>query len=375
MTDKKTNDGRVLSSDYMHWAKTQANARFNLATSGMPNFPLSELPVKLEELEITGSSGYGHPPLLEALAKKAGVPVECVVAAAGTSMANHLAMAALIAPGDEVLIEQPTYGLLLEVARYLGANVKRFPRKIGPSRTGDSESATFEFDIDELVRQITPRTRVIVLTNLHNPSSALIDEASLKQIGEAARNVGARALVDEAYLEAAYEISPRTSFHLGDNFVVTSSLTKFYGLSGLRCGWILAAPDLATKMWRLNDLFASTPVHAAELMSVVALQNIELPGARARKLLEAHRPLLTSFLRARDDLEWVEQKYGTVAFPRVVRADVERLCALLAEKYETSVVPGRFFEMPDYIRIGVGCATEELKEGLERLGAALDELN
>jgi aspartate/methionine/tyrosine aminotransferase len=113
MMEKNRNDTRALSSDYMHWAKTQSSARFNLATSGMPNFLLADLPVKLEELEITGTSGYGYPPLLEALAAKSGVPKECVVASAGTSMANHLAMAAVVAPGDEVLIEQPTYGLLL----------------------------------------------------------------------------------------------------------------------------------------------------------------------------------------------------------------------------------------------------------------------
>lgn len=358
---KNRNDARTLSSDYMHWAKTQANARFNLATSGIPNFPLSKLPVTLEELEITGSSGYGYRPLLEAIAAKSGAPKECVVAAAGTSMANHLAMAALIAPGDEVLIEQPTYGLLLEVARYLGAAVKRFPR-------------TFRVDVEEISRQLTPRTRLIVLTNLHNPSSALINDATLKEIGEAARGVGARVLVDEAYLDAAYEISPRTSFHLGEEFVVTSSLTKFYGLSGLRCGWILAAPDLATKMWRLNDLFASTAVHAAELLSVIALKNIERPATRARRLLEANRPLVVSFLRSRKDLDLAEQDYGTVAFPRVLCANVEKLCALLAEKYETSVVPGKFCEMPEYIRIGVGCETNILREGLERLGKALDEL-
>ena len=365
MTKKNRNDTRALSSDYMHWAKMHAHARFNLATSGMPNFPLADLPVKLKELEITGSSGYGYPPLLKALAAKAGVPKECVVAAAGTSMANHLAMATLIAPGDEVLIEQPTYGLLLEVARYLGAEVKRFARKI---------KNRFAVDLEEISEQLTPRTRLIVLTNLHNPSSALIDDSTLKEIREAARRVGARVLVDEAYLESAYEISPRTSFHLGEEFVVTGSLTKFYGLSGLRCGWILAAPDLAKKMWRLNDLFASTPVHAAERLSVIALKNIEVPAARARRLLEANRPLLISFLHSRQDLEWAEQEYGTVVFPRVLRADVEKLCGLLAQKYETSIVPGRFFEMPDHIRIGIGCETEALKTGLERLGQALDEL-
>lgn len=366
MTDKKPSDSRILSSEYMHWSKTRANARFNLATSGMPNFSLADLPVKLEELEITGSGGYGYPPLLEALAAKSGVPKECVVAAAGTSMANHLAMAALLAPGDEVLIEHPTYGLLLEVARYLGADVKRFFRKI------DNH---FRVEVEDILKQLTPQTRLIVLTNLHNPSSALIEEEALKEIGEAARRVGARVLVDEAYLETAYEHAPRPSFHLGEEFVATGSLTKFYGLSGLRCGWMLAAPDLATKMWRLNDLFASTPVHAAELLSVIALKNLDRAAERARRLLEANRPLLISFLRSRKDLDWAEQKYGTVAFPRVLRADVENLCALLAEKYETSVVPGRFFEMPDHIRIGVGCSTETLVAGLERLGAALDELS
>jgi aspartate/methionine/tyrosine aminotransferase len=126
-------------------------------------------------------------------------------------------------------------------------------------------------------------------------------------------------------------------------------------------------------MWRLNDLFASTPVHAAELLSVVALHNLERPATRSRNLLEANRPLLTAFLRSRKDLEWAEQSYGTVAFPRVLSADVGKLCQLLAEKYETTVVPGRFFEMPAHIRIGVGCATEILSEGLKRLGAALDE--
>lgn len=364
MTEKKHNDNRVLSSDYMLWAKTRGNARFNLAVSGMPHFPLAELPVRIEELEISGPSFYGYAPLQEALAAKSGVPVDCVVAAAGTSMANHLAMAALISPGEEVLIEHPTYELLLSAARYLGANVKRFSRKIDNG---------FGVDAEEVSRQLTPRTRLIVLTNLHNPSSALIDEDVLKQIAEAARRVGAHVLVDEVYLDAVFERTPRSSFHLGEQFVVTSSLTKVYGLSGLRCGWILAAPELARKMWRLNDLFGSIPAHAAERLSVVALQNLDRPAARARHLLEANRPLLNSFLQSRQDLDWAEQKYGTIAFPRVLSVDVEKLCALLAEKYETSVVPGKFFEMPEHIRIGVGCTTETLSAGLERLGAALDE--
>ncbi|MGH9549800.1 MAG: aminotransferase class I/II-fold pyridoxal phosphate-dependent enzyme, partial [Terriglobales bacterium] len=98
-------------SDYMLWAKTQGSAKYNLATSGVASFPLCELPVAIDQLEINGDSAYGYAPLQHAIAKKCGVDPECVVAAAGTSMANHLAMAALLDPGDEVLIEQPTYEL------------------------------------------------------------------------------------------------------------------------------------------------------------------------------------------------------------------------------------------------------------------------
>ena len=97
----------------------------------------------------------------------------------------------------------------------------------------------FRVDEEEVERQMTPRTRLIVLTNLHNPTGAYIDERTMRAIGELARNHGARVLVDEFYLEALYDRRPRPAIHLGEHFLVTSSLTKAYGLSGLSCGWVL----------------------------------------------------------------------------------------------------------------------------------------
>ena len=108
----------TMASPYMEWAKTRSHARFNLATSGVASVPMSEFPVHIEELEITGPAGYGYLELRKRLAAKAGVPVECVVQADGTSMANFLAMTACFEPGGEVLIEHPTYELLLNVARF-----------------------------------------------------------------------------------------------------------------------------------------------------------------------------------------------------------------------------------------------------------------
>jgi aspartate/methionine/tyrosine aminotransferase len=215
---------------------------------------------------------------------------------------------------------------------------------------------------------------LIVLTNLHNPSGVLTDDATMKQIGEIARRVGARVLVDEVYIETLFEPAPRTSFHLGEEFVVTSSLTKAFGLSGLRCGWIFAAPELAQRMWLLNDLFASTPVHSGERLSVAAFGQIEEIGARAKALLDRNRELLNAFLDSRDDLEVVRPEFGTVMFPRVRNGNADRLCRLLREKYETSVVPGAFFELPAHFRVGIAVDTGVLEQGLARLVQALDQI-
>jgi aspartate/methionine/tyrosine aminotransferase len=354
---------RLKHSEYMAWAKLHSDAKFNLATSGVAAFPLRELPVSVEQLEINGNSGYGYEPLQRAIARKCGVDPECVVAAAGTSMANHLAMATLLDPGDEVLIEHPTYELLTAAASYLGAELKTFARK---------EESGYALDPAEILRVLSPKTRLIVLTNLHNPTSVLTPEYVLLEVGDLAKSVGAHVLVDEVYLDAVYKNAPRTSYHLGPEFIVTNSLTKAYGLSGLRCGWILAQPDLARAMWRLNDLYASTPVHPADLLSVIAFQHLPAIRERARKILDADRVLLNDFLSQQAGVTAARTAFGTTSFLRLKNGDVEQFLQRLRTEHETSAVPGRFFGMPDHFRIGMGVNTEMFGEGLRRIGRALE---
>jgi aspartate/methionine/tyrosine aminotransferase len=359
------NERLTRASEYMHWAKTGSRARFNLATSGLANVELHELAVSLAELEISGETGYGYEPLIEALADRHQVAAESVVTAAGTSFANHLALAALINPGDEVLFESPAYEPLLATARFLGAKVKRFQRRF---------AAGFRIEPDEIERNLSVATRLIVITNFHNPTGVLTDDDTLRAVGALARRANARVLVDEVYLQMLFTEPPRTSFQLGNEFVITSSLTKAFGLSGLRCGWIFAEPELAAKMWRLNDLFAATPVHAGERLSVAALKQLPGIAARAQARLDRNRMLLNQFLDTRADLETIRPTLGSIMFPRVKQGSAEPLCKLLREKYETSVVPGRFFELPEHFRVGLGGDTETLAAGLSRLGSALDDL-
>ena len=355
---------RVMQSEYMHYAKTLQHAPINLAISGMADYPTKELPITPDDFEIHGVNFYGYAPLVEAIAKKCRVNKENIVSTLGASMANFLAMASVIEPGDEILVESPTYELLLAAAGYLQAKINRFPRH---------PENGFQLDPRDLQRALTSRTKLIVITNLHNPGSAYADQDTLKTIGRIAESIGAHVLVDEVYLDAMFEKAPPTSFLLGDQFIVTNSLTKMYGLSGLRCGWVLAEEKLAGRMYQLANLMYVNQQHPAERLSVVALRNLETIAKRMQSILQTNRLLMNQFLDSRDDLQLIRPEYGTIIFPKLLTGHTDSFCELLRTKYETSVAAGRFFEMPDYMRIGLCGDTEILKTGLERLGKALDE--
>ena len=354
-------------STYMQWAKKRPPVKYDLALSGILNLPFPELEATIDDIDLNGENSYGYGPLADALAEHCQVPSETIVTiSGGTSMANHLAMAAAIERGDEVLIEQPTYEPLLALAEYFGANIKRFPRRF---------ENDYHADVDELKAAVTSRTRLIVLTNLHNPSSALIDETTLRRIGEIANSVGARVLVDEVYLEARFEDAPRSAVHLGPQFIATRSLTKGYGLSGLRCGWILAESEFAERMRLLHDIFGAVGPQPAERLSVLALRKLPKFIARARNILETNRTQLNDFLDSREELDAVRSKQGTTCFPRLMKGSVDELWDLLYQKYDTSFVPGRFFESPQNFRVGMCAEPELFSEGVKRLGTALDELS
>jgi aspartate/methionine/tyrosine aminotransferase len=355
---------RAMQSDYMHWAKFKPPVRYPLTMSEVPHFRMDSLPISVANLELDGASHPRYAPLREAIAARYGVSIDRVVTADGTSMANFLAMATLITPGDEVLIEHPAYELLLGAASFLGAEIKRFER---------NPADAFRLDPAKVGQAISDRTRLIVITNLHNPCSALAAEEDLRAIGRLAAAAGARVLVDEVYLDSAAP-APRSAVHLGPEFVCTNSLTKAYGLSGLRCGWILADPNLAERMWRLNDLFGVNQAHPAERLACIAFQHLDEVVRDNPELLARNRERWNTFVVARGELDCMPAEHGITAFPRWSGGDTERLDALLRERFDTAVVPGRWFEMPEHFRVGFGLPTADFEEALSRLAAALDEL-
>jgi aspartate/methionine/tyrosine aminotransferase len=355
---------RATQSEYLHWAKNQPSVRFDLGSSEVAHYALDRLLFTIADLELDGASRHRYLPLRQAIGDRHGVPAECVVTADGTSMANMLAMAGIISPGDEVLIERPTYEPLVATASFLGANIKRFDR---------SPDDDFRLDPSAVERVLTPRTRLIIITNLHNPSGVLADEPALRAISELAARSDAFILVDEVYLDSASG-PVRSAIHLGERFVCTSSLTKVYGLSGIRCGWILAAPPLAERLWRLNELFGVAQAHAAERLGCIAFGHLDEIAADTPALLKQNRASYNAFLAGRDDLEGAPMTDGITTVPRWLGGDVEPLRELLRREYDTSIVPGRWFDLPDHFRVGIGRPAEIVEEGLSRLGAAMDRL-
>jgi aspartate/methionine/tyrosine aminotransferase len=348
---------------YMEWAKSRPSPRFDLAGSNVLGCSIDDLPGAREAIELTGQNENGYAPLVDAIARRYGVSADRVSTAQGTSGANFLVCAALLEPGDDVLVERPGYDPLLGTPRLLGARTIRFDRDF---------DAGYLIDPDRVRYAMTPRTRLIVVTTPHNPSSVVTTIEALCQIGVIAESAGARVLVDEVYQDAMDAMLAPAAAH-GDVFITTNSLTKSYGLAALRCGWTISSPEMAERIRRTRDVVDGTGSIVAERLAVVAFSHLDALRARTEHLLDANIALVREFLDSRDDVEWIDPGGGTVVFPRLRGVeDTSAFADRLLYERETAVVPGRFFEAPSHFRLGFGCATETLRGGLEALGAALD---
>jgi aspartate/methionine/tyrosine aminotransferase len=351
---------------YMEWAKRHPRSRVSLAGSNLLSCELTDLPGAREALELYGDNDNGYAPLVDAIAARYGVSSNMVVTAQGTSGANFLAFAALVKAGDDVLVERPGYDPLMGPPLLFGANIVRFDRRFEDG---------YRLDPDAVRAAMTPRTRLIVITNAHNPTGVVASDADLDEVGRIAERNGALVLVDEVYLDSAYAGSIRPAASRSPVFVSTSSLTKSYGLAGLRCGWVLAHPDLAEAITRARDIVDGTGAFPAERLSVLAFSLLDRLAARSRRLLEANGRTMRAFLYSQPTLEYVWPSAGTVVFPRIRGvADAGPFVEGLARDFETDVVPGRFFQAPAHFRIGFGGRPEFLAEGLAQVGRALSNL-
>ena len=200
---------------------------------------------------------------------------------------------------------------------------------------------------------------------------------AIEQVGVMAEAIGARVLIDEVYAEAQHddEPMPRPAATIGDVFVSTNSLTKAYGLAGLRCGWIIGSPAVSSRVRAIRDVIDGSGPYVAERLSLTAFETIDRLRGRAKQILATNLAIVRAMAQSDPQLEWLEPGAGTTAFPRVRGVDDTRdLVERLIRDYDTIVVPGHFFQAPQHIRIAYGGKTEMIREAVARLGRALREM-
>lgn len=353
--------------DYMEFAKLapDASVRWNLAASGITLTDPAPLRVDYGRIRLFTPAGYGAPSIKGRVAIHYGVPVDHVLPVAGTSLGIFLTAAAILEPGDHALVEQPAYQPLIQAPQAVGAVVDRLPRRFEQG---------FAVDPDEVARRLTPKTKLVALTNLHNPSGRRLAPEVEEALVALAEARGFMLFVDEVYRD--FLPGPvGTIYRPGAPVVVTSSLTKVYGLGGLRAGWMLGPPDLLHRASRIVDLLhVNDPAPVLPFIEAAweMAHDLRVSG---QECASAGMELVRSWMASRSDLEWVEPDGGLCAFPRL-KSGVSGSALLERAKRDEGLffVPGRFFEDDRHFRLGVGNGPEIVRHGLPALGRVLDSL-
>lgn len=305
---------------------------------------------------------------VEALARRYGLSADGIMTTTGATSALGLALKALAAPGDRVLVEQPGFDVLAQQARMAGLVVGEVARP----------APDYRIDLDALAAGLTSRTRAMVITNLHNPTGARLAPAEIAALAAVLDRVGAVLVVDEVYADFAAEAGAPPAGTLGPNVLTVSSLTKVFGLFSLKFGWLAGDAALVAR------IRASAPdgdIGVSKLSHAVAALVLESPGpfeAHWQETLAATRPVMelhAADLVAGGLLSGDLPAHGCMYFPKVVGVDDTRaLARRLFGEFGVLVAPGEYFGAPGHIRIGFGADPQALDKGLQRLRAGLEAL-
>lgn len=356
---------------YMEFAREEMSlAKFFLAGSGVPQIPLAELNITAEELltPLTlDPSGYGTVEFKQAVADFNGVTPDLVKRCTGTSQGVFFVIAGLLDRGDEIIVEQPAYEPLLRVAEYIGCEIKRLPRRFEDG---------WAIDPAALRKLVTPRTKMIVVSDLHNPTGRRIAADAWKDIAALAEETGCYVLSDEVYLDMIPgEPRPARAITLSDRIISIASLTKCWGLGPLRSGWILAAPGILRDLHRFSNLVDVFPPAISDNAILACLRRADTLQARMMPYITDNMTILREWAAATPALQWSEPDGGLMGYFKLPDGLSSRaFLKHCVEKHETNFSPGCFFEDDRFIRIACGTSPDILRAGLARVATALNEL-
>jgi capreomycidine synthase len=351
------------------------NTKYDLGSSGVEPFSFGELRELLELTEedlnrivFHDSTTLGGLDLRKAIAGRWGNgDPDTVMAAHGSSEAIYLTMQVILREGDEVVVLNPCYQQLSSIAESIGCGLRPWPLR---------SREWFVPDIEVALRLINSRTRMVIMNFPHNPTGVSISEEALERLIGAVAKVGAYLVWDAAFGDLNHWgttlISPTLNY---DRAITIGTLSKAYGLPGLRVGWCIASPRLLSLYAHLRDY---TTLHLSPFIELIACRAIQKAGellALRMGQVRANLAFLENWMSERRELvDWRAPQGGVCAFPRLLTIpDVEEFCHRLADDYDVLLVPGACFHNPQHVRLGFGGSTNSFQEGMSRLSDALSK--
>jgi aspartate/methionine/tyrosine aminotransferase len=353
---------------------------WNVSESGVQPLRVSELvnTTALHDALLQQELGYpqtnGTIELRETIAGMyPGATPDHIQVTNGGSEANCVLLMRLVEPGDEIVFLTPNYMQGAGLARGLGATVR--PWRLRPVEAPDLKWAA---DLDDLKALVTPKTRAILLCNPNNPTGARLDDRTLDEVCRLAAGVGAWVIDDEIYRGAEREADDTpTVWGRYERAVVTSGLSKAYGLPGLRIGWVVAPPDLVADLWSLHDYTTIAPGGINDRLARMALEPARRATllARTRGIIRANYPLVRRWIDRQKGLSHIAPEAGAIAFVRHTHPlRSSDLTERLRKERSVLVAPGDFFDMDGYFRIGFGSDPKHLESALSLIGEFLSSV-
>ena len=355
---------------------------WNISESGVHPLTVAELLESGDAQDALLQTELGYPQTNGTVALREliaamypGASVGHVQVTNGGSEANCVLLMRLVEPGDEVVVMMPNYMQLPGLARALGATVREWWLR----ETGAGDAARWFADPDELIGLVTARTRAVVICNPNNPTGACLDAGFLDAVCDAAARVGAWVIGDEIYrgAERTADDTPSVWERGYERAVVTSGLSKAYGLPGLRIGWAIGPPDLIADLWGVHDYTSIAPGAINDRLARVALappRRAQLL-ARTRMIIRSNYPILRRWVEAHDGLSHVPPQAGAIALLRYRQAIASiELASRLRDERSVLVVPGGFFGMEGCLRVGFGSNPQYLTSALSLVGELLDTI-
>lgn len=363
---------RAPRVDLFDWLHVNApKATYNLAYSNIYGVTTEEYQQLIgfslpKDFDLGINEAHGSKELIHTLSKMYQCLEENIVTTTGASEANYLVFSSLLEPGDEFIIEQPSYQPMWLTLEMLGGRCVPWPRRF---------ESNYRLDLETLKHLMTKKTKVIVLTNLHNPSGVWADRKTIESVAKIAEAHGCYVVVDEIYLDGSFTRHP--SSYGVPNVIVTSSATKVYGLGGLHTGWIVAPADVSAECQRRKSHTTGASSYVSEVMTARAFGTArDALIARFQNRAEKNLVLLRKWMLGHQDvLDWVEPDGGIVCFPKY-HLDIPSvpLCQRLLDDAGILVNPGAFFNQEGHFRLSYGLEPETLEHALYALGDTLGRI-